>query len=503
MDFLTNLDLVMLGSAALSIMLGLFVGMLFGALPGLGLIIGVTLLLPLSYAMSPVNSILMLLACYQGAEYGGSISAIVLGIPGTAMAAPIVLDGREMAKTESPGKALAYSLYGSTFGGIFGGLVLIFFAVPVARFALKLADPEFFLLGVVGLLAVATFGAKDFVKAMISVALGLLAGTVGLDLFTGSSRLTADFFELYEGLNLVAVAVGLFAFSEVFMMLSSRINKAYTFEAHHMKISLTFREMLGALKAMISGSAIGSFMGVLPGVGSTVSCWLAYSTAKATSSTPEKFGKGSGEGIAAPDAANNATVGGALLPFLALGIPGSASIAIIAGAFIIAGIQPGPQMMRNNPELIQTIFIGFMATTVGMFFMGKALTQVFVRALVTPNSFLVPAILISSLIGIYSSKGQFFDLWVALGLGIAAWIVRRLDYSVAAFVLAMVLTPIIEVSFRRALVLSQGDYSIFYTRIYSQVILVAIAVVLGFAVLKTVRRLRDARLAATTKEVTQ
>ncbi len=496
MDMFATFDLMMLISAFGAIMLGLFVGMLFGALPGLGLIIGVTLLLPLSYAMGPVESILMLLACYQGAEYGGSISAIVLGIPGTAMAAPIVIDGRAMAQSTSPGKALAYSLYGSTFGGIFGGLVLIFFAEPVARFALKLADPEFFLLGIVGLVAVATFGAKDFVKAMISVALGLLAGTIGLDMFTGSPRLTGGFFELYEGLNLVAVAVGLFAFSEVFVMIGSRMNKTFKFEAKDMKISLTVAEMKGALKAMVMGSAVGSFMGVLPGVGSTVSGWLAYSGAKAVSKTPEKFGKGSAEGIAAPDAANNATVGGALLPFLALGIPGSASIAIIAGAFIIHGIQPGPQIMRNNPELIQAIFIGFMATTVCMFFMGKALTTVFARALITPNSFLVPAILISSIIGIYSSKGQFFDIWVALGLGVIAYVMRRLDYSIAAFVLAMVLAPIIEQSFRRALVISAGDYSIFYTRIYSQVILVAIASTLIYAVYNVLRKMRAAKAAA-------
>jgi len=498
MDLVANVDFMSVVSAFGAIMLGLFVGMLFGALPGLGLIIGVTLLLPLSYAMGPVESILMLLACYQGAEYGGSISAIVLGIPGTAMAAPIVLDGREMAKTTSPGKALAYSLYGSTFGGIFGGLVLIFFAEPVARFALGLADPEFFLLGIVGLLAVATFGAKDFIKAMISVLLGLIAGTVGIDLFTGMPRLTGGYFEVYEGLNLISVAVGLFALSEVFMMLSNRMNKAYSFDASDMRISLTMKEFLGSFKAMITGSAIGSFMGVLPGVGSTVSGWLAYSGAKGLSKSPEKFGKGSPEGIAAPDAANNATVGGALLPFIALGIPGSASIAIIAGAFIIHGITPGPQMIRNDPGLIQAIFLGFMATTVCMFFMGKALTTVFARALITPNSFLVPAILISSIIGIYSSGGHFFDLWVALGLGVAAYIMRRLDYSVAAFVLAMVLAPIIEKSFRRALVISEGDYMTFVDRTYSQVIMLAILGTLAYALVKAMqgRRRRSEPTAA-------
>ena len=422
---------------------------------------------------------------------------LINAVPQTAMAAPIVLDGRPMAQQSSPGKALAYSLYGSTFGGIFGGIVLILFAEPVARFALKLADPEFFLLGITGLLAVATFGAKDFVKAMISVLLGLMAGTIGLDMFTGAPRLTAGYFELYEGLNLVAVAVGLFAFSEVFIMLGGKMNKTFKYEPQHMKISLTIPEMLATVKSMVIGSTIGSLMGVLPGVGSTVSCWLAYSGAKGASKTPEKFGKGSAEGIAAPDAANNATVGGALLPFLALGIPGSASIAIIAGAFIIHGIQPGPQIMRNNPELIQAIFIGFMATTVCMFFMGKVLTTLFARALITPNSFLVPAILISSLIGIYSSKGNFFDLWVALGLGVVSYVMRRLDYSIAGFVLAMVLAPIIEQSFRRALVISAGDYSIFYNRTYSQVILVVIIGTMLYAINGLVRKTIAARQAAT------
>lgn len=496
MDILASLELASIGSALVAIALGLFVGMLCGALPGLGLIIAVTLLLPLSYTMGPVESILLLLACYQGAEYGGSISAIVLGIPGTAMAAPLVTDGFAMAKSESPGKALGYSLYGSTFGGIFGGIVLIFFAEPVARFALKLADPEFFLLGVVGLLAVAAFGAVDFIKAMISVALGLLCGMVGIDLFSGVPRMTMGVLALYDGMNIAAVAVGLFAFSEIFVMISGPMNSSHTFTKGDMRIRLTLKEMAYAFKAMVTGSVVGSFIGALPGVGSTVSGYLAYSGSKAISRKPEKFGKGSGEGIAAPDAANNATVGAALLPFLALGIPGSASIAIIAGAFIIHGIQPGPQLMRNNPDMIQAIFIGFMATTVVMFFMGKALTTVFARALVTPNAFLVPAILISSIIGVYSSRGQMFDLWLALGLGIITYVMRRLDYSAAGFLIAMVLAPIIETSFRRALVISQGDYTIFISRGYSQAIAAIILATLAYAIFRTVRRTRRQRAAA-------
>ena len=471
MEFLNTLDLMALAASAGSVLLGLFVGMLFGALPGLGITIAITLLLPLSFSMEPINAILMLLAAYQAGEYGGSISAITLGIPGTVMAAPIVEDGRAMAKKTSPGKALGYSRYASTFGGLFGGLVLVFFSQPVAHFALRLADPEFFMLGMMGLVAVTAFAAKDPIKVAISICLGMIAGTVGLDMFVGQPRLTFDLAELYEGLSLIALVVGLFAFSEIFFMLAGNMRARPDFDAADMRISLSPRECLGALKATTVGSMIGTFLGILPGVGATVAGWLSYSMARNVSGQKALFGKGSGEGIAAPDAANNAVVGGALLPFLTLGIPGTAGIAIIAGAFIIHGIQPGPQMISENPQLIHQIFVGFLLTTVGMFLMGKFLSRGFAQALVTPNAVLVPGVLMLSILGIYATRSEFFDLWLALGLGVVAYGLRRLDYSIAGFVLAFVLAPIIETSFRRALVISAGDMTVFVTRPISLLLL--------------------------------
>ncbi|OEY66108.1 tripartite tricarboxylate transporter permease [Marinobacter sp. X15-166B] len=490
MEILASFDFV---ASFFAIALGLFVGMLLGALPGLGMIIGITLLLPLSYSMDPASSILMLLAVYQGAEYGGSISAIVLKIPGTAMAAPIMFDGVPMAENKSPGKALAYSLYGSTFGGLFGGAVLIFFSEPVARFALKLADPEIFWLSGLGLFAVVTLGGGNVSKTAISVILGLFVGTMGIDLFSGIPRFTMDSPSLLEGPNLIAVVVGLFAISEVLNMNTKNMNLSFKFEKKDMKTSLTFREMLQTVKAMFAGSFIGSVIGVLPGVGSVISSWLAYSGVKKLSRQPETFGKGNPEGIAGPDASNNATVGGALLPFLALGIPGSASIAIIAGAFIIHGITPGPQMIRNNPELINALYIGFIFTTIGMFFMGRFMTTLFAKALVTPNALLAPAIVASSLMGVYSSSGNFFDIWLMLGLGVVAFFLRKLDYSVAGFILALVLSPIIEKSFRRALVITDGDFSAFYSRPYSQVLLVIIAGMILYMFYGQIRNLMKAR----------
>lgn len=495
MEFLSNLDTAAVLASAGSIFLGLFVGMLFGALPGLGLTIAITLLLPLTYTMEPLNAILMLLAVYQAAEYGGSISAIALGIPGTVMAAPIVQDGRAMAKESSPGRALGFSLYGSTVGGLFGGIVLILFAQPLARFALRLGDSEFFLLGMMGLVAVTAFAARDALKVGISICFGMIAGSIGLDMFTGLPRLTFDVPQLYEGLNLIALVVGLFAFSEIFFMMEGNMRKRFDFDASQMKITLTVREMLSGFKASMIGAVIGTALGILPGVGSTVAGWLSYSTAKSFSKNPKKFGHGSGEGIAAPDSANNAVVGGALLPFLTLGIPGTAGIAIIAGAFIIHGITPGPQMIRENPELINGIFVGFIVTTIGMFIMGKVLSQGFARALVTPNFVLVPGILILSIVGVYTSHSQIFDLWLALGIGVFAYLMRRLEYSVAGFVLAFVLSPIIEISFRRALLISGDDYSVFVTRPISAVLVAVMVIMIAFTIVKSVRKRRGAEAA--------
>ncbi|MCB1389454.1 MAG: tripartite tricarboxylate transporter permease [Rhodobacteraceae bacterium] len=487
MDFSSLLDLWTLGTAAASIGLGLFVGLLFGALPGLGLTIAITLLLPLTYAMSPINAILMLLAVYQAAEYAGSISAITLGIPGTVMAAPILQDGRAMAKASSPGKALAFSLYSSVFGGVFGAVVLVLFAQPLARFALTLGDAEFFLLGLLGLVAVTTFEAADPLKAAISIVLGLLTGLMGLDIISGMPRMTFNVPQLFEGPSLIALVVGLFAFAELFFMMGGNMRARHQVPAEHLRLSLTWAEMRTNFKAAFAGSTIGALIGILPGVGSTVSGWLAYSAARKLSKEPQKFGKGASEGIVGPDAANNATVGGALLPFLTLGIPGSAAIAIISGAFIIHGIQPGPLLARNNPGLLYAIFAGFFVTTIGLFFMAKLLNTGFVRILVTPNAVLVPLVLMLSILGVYTYRSEFFDLWLALGISLAAVAFRKLDYSIVGFVMAVVLAPIIETSFRRALVIANGDMMVFLHRPASAAIIALMIGMMIYAVVKSVR----------------
>lgn len=459
----------------LCILLGTVVGMVFGALPGLGTVIAVALLLPLTFTLPPLAGILMLLATYQAGEYGGSISAILLGVPGTPQAAASVLDGNAMAIHNSPGKALTYSLVSSSIGGIFGGLVLIFVSIPLATFALNFGSPEYFLIGVIGLMAVGLLSGKDKMKSMISIVLGLMAGTIGVDTLTGVDRATFGQPELMDGINLVAFLVGMFAISELFIMISKGLNKRHITDHKKLQTGLTLKEYKGIVKPTGVGSIIGAFTGILPGIGGGAACWFAYAVMKKLSKNPETFGKGNPEGIAAPESSNNASAGGALVPFLALGIPGSAAIAIIMGAFIMHGIQPGPNVIKTEQELVYGIFYGFLLTTVAMYIIGRLLTPMFSRILLVPNSFLVSIVLVMCLIGIFASKSSFFDLWLALGVGVVFYFLKRLDYSVPSVIIAYVLAPIIEENFRRSLTLSSGSYEIFFSNIYA-VILVLIIV---------------------------
>ncbi|MBU2867664.1 tripartite tricarboxylate transporter permease [Pacificibacter marinus] len=466
----------------LCILLGTVVGMVFGALPGLGTVIAVALLLPVTFTLPPLAGILMLLATYQAGEYGGSISAILLGVPGTPQAAATVLDGYPMAQNDSPGKALSYSLVSSSIGGIFGGLVLIFVSVPLAKFALNFGSPEYFLLGVIGLMAVGLLSGTDKIKSSIAVVLGLIAGTVGIDSLTGVSRATFNQPELMDGVNLVAFLVGMFAISELFMMISKGLNNKYVADRSTLKTGLTWKEVKGIAKSTTIGSLIGAGTGILPGIGGGASCWFAYAVVSKTSKNPEAFGKGSPEGIAAPESSNNASAGGALVPFLALGIPGSAAIAIIMGAFIMHGIQPGPNVFTAERDLVYGIFYGFILTTIAMYLIGRLLTPMFSRVLVVPNSFLISIVLVLCLIGIYASKGAFFDLWLALGIGILFYILKRLNYPVSSVIIAYVLAPIIEENFRRSLTLSNGNYEVFFSSVYAIALVLMIVAALAASV---------------------
>lgn len=454
-----------------AILFGTLSGLIIGTLPGLGATIAIVLLLPLTYTMSPLASILMLIAAYQGAEYGGSISSIILGIPGTPAAVATSIDGNAMARKDMAGKALGYSLAASTVGGIFGGIVLIFLAVPLARLAVRLSDPEFFLIGLGGLIAVAVLSSRNGVRSAMSVILGLMVGTVGMDSFTGVQRFTFGKLELLEGIGMIALLTGLFAFSEIYNIVTNELDKRFSSGRKTLSTGLTLAEFRSVLRPVVRGAGIGSIVGIFPGMGAGPASWFAYIQAKKTSRSPETFGKGNPEGVAAPEAANNATVGGALVPLLALGIPGSPATAIILGAFIIHGIQPGPNLFAASPDLVNGLFYGFLLATIMMYISGRLVTNLFARALTIPNTYLVPVVLTLSIVGIYASQGLHFSLWLALVVGVVAFFLKKLDFSLPSFILAFILAPIIERSLRRSMLLSDGSLMIFIERPYALFIL--------------------------------
>jgi putative tricarboxylic transport membrane protein len=481
----------------LAILGGSLIGLVFGAIPGLGALITIVLMLPVSFMLDPLPAILLLLSIYQSAEYGGSISSIVLGIPGTPSNVATVLDGHPLAQKKSPGKALAYSLASSTFGGLFGGLILLFLAAPVAKFALTLSYPEYFLVAVLGIFAVAAISSKNMLKSVVSAFLGLMAGTVGIDGITGTARFTGGSLELMGGLNMIPVILGMFAFSEIAIMISETLGKKESTEPLSMSTRLSMKEQAAVAKPSVAGATVGSLVGIFPGTGSSTASWFGYGLAQRLSRSPRTFGTGNPEGIAGAESANNSAVGGAILPMLTLGVPGSPTIAVIMGAFIMHGIVPGPNIFSDEPKLAGGILFGFLLTSIAMFCAGKLFTPVFARVLAVPPAILIPIVVILSLIGAYTANYLHFEVWLGVGIGLFAYFMRRLDFSLPAFILAFVLSEIIEKNFRRAITVSGGDWSIF---ISTPVALVLVLLVTGIVVYGVFSSLRSRKAKVLSEE---
>lgn len=443
---------------------GTLVGLLIGALPGLGPTVGIALLLPLSATLEPVPAIAMLISLYMSGEYGGAITAVVMGIPGTAAAVPTCFDGYPMAKSGKPGKAVAYSLTASTIGGLFGALVLVSLTVPLARACIKFSDPELFLIASFGLLSVSGLSSTNVSKTMVSILIGLLLGTIGLDTFTGVPRFCEGIPVLYDGFDLVTVLIGMFAITEVFNMVLGDLSSHTRPSSADLKVSLTLDEVKHIMPTVVKSSVIGTICGIIPGLGGGVAAMLSYSEAKRSSKHPETFGTGEPLGIAASESANNAVVGGALIPFLTLGIPGSSTIAVISGALMMQGIQPGITLMRDRPELVYSIFVAIFISIIAMYSIGRVTNSLWARVLVLPNSVLAPIVLILAILGAFASRRSIFDVWVALIAGIAWWFLSKVGFSRAAFVLAYILANLFESGFRRSLQISHGSYAIFISR---------------------------------------
>lgn len=458
---------------------GVLIGTMVGVLPGIGPISGVALLIPVTASLTgglppesaATSSIILLAGVYYGAMYGGSTTSILLNTPGESSSVTTVLDGYPMARQGRAGAALSIAAIGSFVAGIISLLGLVLLAQPLSDIALKLSPADEFSLMVLGLCALSGLAGKSITKALIMTVFGLLLASIGLDAVSGVARFTYDIPELYSGLEFLTVAVGVFALGEVFKTILERDSNDGQI-AKINRILPTKQDLKDSTGPIIRGSLVGFFKGIVPGSGATLASFLAYLLEKKISKHPEKFGKGAIEGVAAPESANNAASGGAMIPLLTLGIPGTGTTAVLMGALIMYNVQPGPLLFDEHPTiawgLIASMFIG----NVMLLILNLPLVKVFAKVIETPPKYLIPMIVAISIFGVYAVRVSTFDLLLMIGCGVVGYYLAKNDYPMAPLVLGLVLGPMIENNLRRALTISNGDYSIFVQRPASLIFLI-------------------------------
>lgn len=445
--------------------LGVMLGTAVGVLPGLGPAVAISLLLPLTFSLDPTAAFIMFGGIYYGAMYGGAITAILVNTPGCSASAVSTFDGHPLAKSGRGGTALIAAIFGSFIGGTFATVMLMMLAPALVELAILFGPPEYFTLMLFALTLVASIGGKSVPKAIFSTLLGFGIAMIGIDLQTGTSRMTFGIPELAGGVNVVLAGIGLFAVGEGLWIASTGgDNSKAEFHSVGQKMWMTTEEWTRSAIAWVRGTVLGFFAGILPGSGGTIATFMAYGVEKRFSKHPEKFGDGVVEGVAAPEAANNAAAGGSMIPLLALGIPGSATTAVMLVAFQIYGLQPGPLLFQNSGELVWALIAGLYLANVLLVVLNIPLVNMWAKLLQIPPGVLYSAVLVFSTLGAYSLKGSIGDVAIVYILGVLAFILRRFEFPVAPVLLGIVLGPMIEQEFRRSLSISAGDYSVFFTR---------------------------------------
>lgn len=447
--------------------IGVFIGSVFAAIPGLSVILCVILFLPVTYTMSAIPGMMFLLGIYCAGGYGGSVSAILINTPGTPHAAATMLDGHPLSKKGRTKAALKIALYASTFGGVFSALMLLFLGPQVARMAAKLGTPEYFMVCVFGLTIIAGVSGKSIIRGLISACLGLFISCIGSDPMTSYDRFTFGISRLYLGMDLAVCLIGLFALVEIMAKAEHRLDSLKLDTA---KIKddgkITKDEYKRMIRPVVMSSIIGSLVGIIPGTGASEASWFSYSQAKNMSRHPEEFGHGSVEGIAAAESANNAVTGATLIPLLTLGIPGDGTVAIMLSALMINGLNPGLSLFTTDGDIMYAIMLGLILVNLFMLLQGKFLTSLFAKVVSIPQEILTPIIVIFCFAGAYSVNGNYFDVGIALVFAVLAWILRKLDLPAVPILLGMVLGSMTETNFRRALLISNGNPSIFFSSIF-------------------------------------
>jgi putative tricarboxylic transport membrane protein len=444
--------------------IGVLVGTLVGVLPGIGPIGAMALLLPVTFKVTPTSSLILLTGILYGAMYGGSTTSILVNIPGEAASVVTCLDGYQMARQGRAGPALGIAAWGSFIAGTFGVIVLMFVAYPLAKLALSFGPPEYFALMCSGLIILTYLAHGSTLKALMMALVGILIGNVGLDIVTALPRFTFGIEELMDGINIVPVVMGLFGISEVLENIEQNLDQRKIFQTRVKNLWPSLKDWAESKWAILRGTVIGIFCGLLPGGGGMLSSFVSYAVEKRVSKHPERFGRGAIEGVAGPESANNSSVGGALVPLLSLGIPPNAALAVLFSVFIIHGIQPGPFLIQNNPEIFWGLVASMYVGNVLLLVLNLPLIGIWVQVLKVPYRILFPLIILFCLIGAYGVSGSTFDLFLLVLFGILGYLMRKFGYEGAPMVLAVVLGPLAETSLRQSLLMSRGSFLIFVTR---------------------------------------
>ena len=477
--------------------IGVFVGSVFAAIPGLSVILCVILFLPVTYTMTAIPGMMFLLGIYCAGGYGGSVSAILINTPGTPHAAATMLDGHPLSRQGRTKAALKIALYASTFGGVFSALMLLFLGPQVAKIAAQLGTAEYFMVCVFGLTIIAGVSGKSIIRGLISACLGLLISCVGTDPMTSYDRFTFGISRLYLGLDLAVCLIGLFALVEILAKAEKRLDRL-NMDTRRIKDDgkITKSEYKRMARPVILSSIIGVLVGIIPGTGASEASWFSYNTAKNLSKHPEEFGKGSVEGIAAAESANNAVTGATLIPLLTLGIPGDGTVAIMLSALMINGLNPGLSLFTTDGDIMYAIMLGLILVNIFMLIQGKFLTTLFAKVVSIPQEILTPIIVIFCFAGAYSVNENYFDVAVALVFGALAWVLRKLDLPPVPILLGLVLGRMTETNFRRALLISNGDASIFLQSIYCKIFLALIIIAVAAIVRGKLKEQKAAKIAA-------
>ncbi|HXU43637.1 MAG TPA: tripartite tricarboxylate transporter permease [Burkholderiales bacterium] len=478
--------------------IGVLLGTLIGVLPGIGPVATIAMLLPITFNLNPLSALIMLAGIYYGAQYGGSTTAILVNIPGESSSVVTCLDGYQMARQGRAGPALAVAALGSFFAGCVATLIIAVAAPPLAEVALKFGPSEYFSLMVFGLIAATVLAHGSLIKAIAMVVWGLLFGIIGTDVNSGVLRFTFDIPELSDGIGFVIVAMGMFGATEIIMNLEQK-EKREIFTSKVTNLWPTKDDFRSAWPAVLRGTALGSCLGILPGGGALLSSFGAYTVEKKLSSHPERFGKGAIEGVAGPESANNAGAQTSFIPMLTLGIPGNAVMALMIGALMIQGIAPGPQVMNEKPQLFWGLIASMWIGNLMLVVLNLPLIGMWVKLLTVPYRYLFPSILVFMAIGVYSLSNNPFDVLIMAIFGVLGYICSKLECEPAPMILGFILGPLMEENLRRAMLLSRGDPTVFFTKPISAAFMVASLILLVVVALPAIRKKREEAFAEETK----